>query len=224
MRVSRGEQIARILADRIIGGDLVPGERLASEAKLVDEFSASRSVVREALQRLQTRGLIRTRTGSGSYALAPPAPASGDGWLDATSADERAELLAYRVAIESEAAALAARRRTELDLDAIDRALEMLTAAALPAETVDADFAFHRAIGAASGNRYLAATLDRLGARAIVLPPARISGSTRDPADSAAVVAEHAAVARAIRASDPLAAAALMRAHLAASAARRADQ
>lgn len=221
MRLSRGEQIARILADRIIGGDILPGERLASEAKLVHEFGASRTVVREALQRLQTRGLVSTRTGSGSYALAPPAATTNDEWLTATGEDERAELLAFRVAIESESAALAARARTDLDLAAIDRALAALSAAALPVETVEADFAFHRAVATASGNRYLVATLDRIGARAIVLPTARISGSERDPADSAAVVSEHAAVARAIRASDPLAASAAMRAHLAASAARR---
>ncbi|MGO2187399.1 MAG: FadR/GntR family transcriptional regulator [Microbacterium gubbeenense] len=221
MTASRGEQLSGILADRIIGGDISPGERLASEAKLVAEFGASRSVVREALQRLHTRGLIRTRTGSGSYALVPPATASGEDWLTATDESERAELIAFRVAIESESAALAARVRTERDLDAIDGALAALGSAALPVETVDADFAFHRAVAAASGNRYLAAALERIGARAIILPAARISDSDRDPADSAAVVSEHAAVAHAIRSSDPLAAAAAMRAHLTASAARR---
>ena len=111
--------------------------------------------------------------------------------------------------------------RTERDLDAIDGALAALGSAALPVETVDADFAFHRAVAAASGNRYLAAALERIGARAIILPAARISDSDRDPADSAAVVSEHAAVAHAIRSSDPLTAAAAMRAHLTASAARR---
>jgi GntR family transcriptional repressor for pyruvate dehydrogenase complex len=66
MTASRGEQIADAIADLIVGGSIAPGERLPSEARLADEYAASRAVVREAIQRLQTRGLVRTRTGSGS--------------------------------------------------------------------------------------------------------------------------------------------------------------
>lgn len=219
---SRAEQLARAIGDRIVSGDIAPGERLPSEGRLVAEFGASRTVVREALQRLQSRGLVRTRVGSGSYALTPPAPVAGDDWLAARDESERRELHAFRIAIESEAAALAARHATDGDVATIDAALVSLEQAVLPAQTVDADFAFHRAVAAASGNRYLLGTLDRLGARAIVLPPGRIADAPREEADAAAVLAEHRAVAVAIRFGDPLASAAAMRAHLTASAARRA--
>ncbi|WP_456284773.1 FadR/GntR family transcriptional regulator [Microbacterium sp. JZ101] len=222
MSTSRSEEIARVLAARIVEGAIAPGERLPSEGRLVDEFGASRTVVREALQRLQSRGLVRTRVGSGSYALTPPAPVTGDDWLAARDASERNELHAFRTAIETEAAALAARRPSAADLAAVDAALADLEGATLPAASAEADFAFHRAVAAASGNRYLLAALDRMGARAIVLPPARISDSERASAEAAAVVSEHRAIAAAIRSGDPLAAAAAMRAHLAASAARRA--
>ncbi|GAA4196409.1 FadR/GntR family transcriptional regulator [Microbacterium oryzae] len=222
MSRSRAEDIARVLADRIVEGTIAPGERLPSEGRLVEEFGASRTVVREALQRLQSLGLVRTRVGSGSYALTPPAPTTGDDWLAARGESERAELHAFRIAVETEAAALAARAPSAPDLATIDAALDALAGATLPVETVEADFAFHRAVAAASGNRYLLTALDRIGARAIVLPTARISDAERDPADAAAVLAEHRAVATAIRLADPLAAAAAMRAHLMASAARRA--
>lgn len=221
MSTSRSEEIARVLADRIVEGAIAPGERLPSEGRLVEEFGASRTVVREALQRLQSRGLVRTRVGSGSYALTPPAPVAGDDWLAARDSSERAELHAFRTAIETEAAALAARRPSAADLAAIEAALADLERATLPAASAEADFAFHRAIAAASGNRYLLAALDRMGARAIVLPPARIADAERASADAAAVVSEHRAIAAAIRAADPLAASAAMRAHLTASAARR---
>ncbi|WP_105567214.1 FadR/GntR family transcriptional regulator [Microbacterium halophytorum] len=221
MAQSRGEQIATELAGRIVKGDIAPGERLPSEAKLTAEFDASRSVVREALQRLQTQGYVRTRTGSGSYALTPPRSVGDDDWLSAKGPAERAELHAFRTAIEQEAASLAARRRADADLAAMDDALARLASASLPAETVDADFAFHRAVAAASGNRFLLEAIDRIGARAIVLPEARIAAAERDPAAAAVVTAEHAAVADAIRAGDPTAAAAAMRAHLFASAKRR---
>jgi len=219
---SRAEHLARTIGDRIVAGDIAPGERLPSEGKLVEEFGVSRTVVREALQRLQSRGLVRTRVGSGSYALTPPAPVAGDDWLAAGTEAERGELHAFRIAVESEAAALAARNAAEGDRATIDAALAELESAVLPAQTVDADFAFHRAVAAASGNRYLLATLDRLGARAIVLLPARIADAPREQAEAAAMLAEHRAVAVAIRLGDPLAASAAMRAHLTASAARRA--
>jgi len=218
---SRAEHLARTIGDRIVAGDIAPGERLPSEGKLVEEFGASRTVVREALQRLQSRGLVRTRVGSGSYALTPPAPVAGDDWLAAGTESERGELHAFRIAVESEAAALAARNASDGDRSTIDAALAELESAGLPAQTVDADFAFHRAVAAASGNRYLLATLDRLGARAIVLPPARIADAPREEAEAAAMLAEHRAVAAAVRLGDPLAASAAMRAHLTASAARR---
>ncbi|GAB3807538.1 FadR/GntR family transcriptional regulator [Humibacter antri] len=222
MSASRAEQLARSIGDRIVAGEIAPGERLPSEGKLVEEFGASRTVVREALQRLQSRGLVRTRVGSGSYALTPPAPVAGDDWLAARDESERAELHAFRIAVESEAAALAARHAEAGDHAAIDAALTSLAQEALPAQTVDADFGFHRAVAAASGNRYLLATLDRLGARVIVLPPARIADTPRDETDTAAVLAEHQAIATAVRLGDPIAASAAMRAHLTASATRRA--
>ncbi|MGW9113369.1 FadR/GntR family transcriptional regulator [Microbacterium sp. NPDC055683] len=224
MTTSRGEEIARLIGERIVEGAIAAGERLPSESRLMDEFGVSRTVVREALQRLQSRGLVRTRVGSGSYALTPPAPpAGGDDWLAARDAAERGELHALRVAVESEAAALAARAPSAAGIAMIDAALSDLAGATLPSATVEADFAFHRAVAAASGNRYLLAVLDRIGARAIVLPSARIADGERDAADAAAVLAEHAAVATAIRHADPLAAAAAMRAHLTSSAARRAS-
>lgn len=222
MSMTRAEEIARVLADRIVEGVIAPGDRLPSEGGLVEEFGASRSVVREALHRLQSRGLVRTRVGSGSYALTPPVPTTGDDWLAAHSEAERAELQGFRVAVEAEAAALAARGPSPTEIAAIESALDALAQATLPSETVDADFAFHRAVAAASGNRYLLAAVDRMGARAIILPPARISDQQRDANESAAVLAEHRAVADAIRLNDPVAAAAAVRTHLAASASRRA--
>ncbi len=223
MTASRAEDVARQLGERILDGTIAPGERLPSEARLVEEFAASRSVVREALQRLQTRGLVRTRVGSGSYALTPPAEAAPDAWLAARTERERAELHELRIALETESAALAAARRSDAEAAEIDRALEALARAELPSATVEADFAFHRSVASASANRYLLALLDRLGPRALILPRARLADERRDGERAAAVLSEHRAIADAIRRRDPLAASAAMRAHLASSLARRAD-
>ena len=89
------------------------------------------------------------------------------------------------------------------------------------ASSIEADFAFHRAIAAASGNRYLRASLEQLGARSIVVPHARVASASNDGVDAAAALAEHRAIVDAIRSGDALGASAAMRAHLAASASRR---
>ncbi|WP_344780052.1 FadR/GntR family transcriptional regulator [Microbacterium kribbense] len=209
-----------LLSDRIIRGEIAPGERLPSEAELAIEFRASRPVIREALQRLQTLGYVRTRTGAGSYALTPPSLSEGDDWLSARGPAERAELHTFRTAIEQEAAALAARTRTESQLAEIDDAIDQFLPAVLPADTVEADFAFHQAVAAASGNRFIVEAVDRIGARAIVVPASRIASAERRGDGISIVAAEHAAVADAIRGRDPVAAAAAMRAHLFASVTR----
>ncbi|MFD2758468.1 FadR/GntR family transcriptional regulator [Gulosibacter faecalis] len=221
MHVTRAEELADLLAARIIDGTVAPGERLPSENKLVAEHGVSRTVVREALHRLQSRGLVRTRLGSGSYALTPPSDRGEDAWLTASGAAEREELHAFRIAIETEAAALAARRPDPAVLDELADALARLELATLPADTISADFAFHRAVAAASGNRYLLGAVDRLGPRALVIPPARIDEAPRDAAETAAVVAEHRDVLEALRRGDVLAASAAMRTHLVASTVRR---
>jgi GntR family transcriptional repressor for pyruvate dehydrogenase complex len=218
--MTRAEEIADDLAAKIIAGEIAPGERLPSEQRLTEAYGASRTVIREAVHRLQSQGLVHTKVGSGSYALAPPAPRADDaGWLSASGSDERAELHEFRIALEAESAALAARRATSRQRAAIARALERLGDASRPADTVEADIAFHRAVAEAGANRYLLEAIDRLGPRAIVLPPSRLTDAHR--AATAAMLAEHRAVLTAIEAQDAVGANAAMRAHLLASAARR---
>jgi len=221
MSTSRTDEITQTLRGRIVAGEIVAGEKLPSEATLVAEFGASRTVVREAMQRLQSLGLVRTRRGSGSYALTPPSePVHGAEWLHAKDAAEREELHGFRTAVELETAALAALRAPEHVVAEMTAALENFDAATNPAAALEADFAFHRAVALASGNRYLAAAIDRLGPSIIVMPSARLDAGA-DPVRTATVRAEHAAVLDAIRRKDPLSAAAAMRSHLDASRRRR---
>ena len=225
MSTSRTDEITNTLRERIVSGEIVAGDKLPSEAALVAEFGASRTVVREAMQRLQSLGLVRTRRGSGSYALTPPVEPSQDaGWLHARDAGEREELQVFRVAIETQTAALAAGQATEADLHAMEEALERFATAPTPAAALEADFSFHRTVASGAGNRYLQAALEHLGASIIVMPPARLR--TEDPEHdherTILVRAEHAAVLDAIRRRDAVAASAAMRAHLDASRRRRA--
>ena len=95
------------LRARIVDGRISPGERLPSESTLIAEHGVSRTVVREAVARLQAEGLVHTRRGSGSFVLTPPAAPGGTSRPVRTLQDRR-RLLAFRPGVESEAAALAA--------------------------------------------------------------------------------------------------------------------
>ena len=221
------------LRRRIVSGELAPGHKLPSENQLVAGHGVSRTVVGEAMTRLQAEGLVHTRRGSGSFVLTPPS-GLGAGTqvpheIPASSVAERMDLIDYRVAIESEAAALAAARRTGESADAVARAERDFAERARagipvqPSELLGLDFAFHRAIAAASGNALLLQALDILGPAMIAMPRARLAQLGDGPgADrrSAVVAAEHAAVAAAIVAGAALDAAAAMRSHLRNSARR----
>lgn len=208
------------LRRRIVDGTIPSGEKLPSESALISEFGVSRTVVREAVSRLQAEGLVHTRRGSGSFALTPPSadeePAGG--MRRPRTLEERRALLAFRTGVESEAAALAATNAGAGAVAALDDALAAFDAAGNHAATaVSCDFAFHRAVAEASGNFYFVDALLSLGPAMIAMPPERL-----EPADDGGrperlrrVALEHAAVRNAIASKDPFTAAAAMRLHLA---------
>ena len=205
------------LRTRIVNGEIAPGEKLPSEPRLATEHGVSRTVVREAIGRLNLEGLVHTRRGSGSYALTPPA-ADADGGARplARSLEDRLALVEYRLALETEAAALAATRRTPTQLAALADRLDALASSdGHPATAMQHDFAFHRLVAEASANRFLLEALDRLGPQMIAMPRGRLD--LHDGDRFAAVVQEHRAVLAALDAQDPLAASAAMRVHLAGS-------
>lgn len=204
------------LRTHIVNGDIAPGEKLPSEPRLATEHGVSRTVVREAIARLNLEGLVHTRRGSGSYALTPPADDADGAPPLARSLADRLALVEYRLALEAEAAALAATRRTPAQLAALADRLDALASSdGHPATAMQHDFAFHRLVAEAAGNRFLLEALDRLGPQMIAMPRGRLD--RHDGGRFTAVVQEHRAVLAALESQDPLAAAAAMRVHLAGS-------
>lgn len=212
--------LAADLRTRIVDGVIQPGEKLPSENTLIGEFGVSRTVVRSALTRLQAEGLVETERGRGSFALTPPAvgPHDGPGSRPVVSTEDRLHLLEFRMGVEAEAAALAARNHTERQLRAVDTALQEFTASAdHPAHAMKSDYEFHRAIAAASGNPFYSDCLAALGQTMIAMPRTRLMTGVehyaRDHFDQ--VVLEHRSIVAAIEEGDEAAAAAAMRSHLA---------
>lgn len=152
------DRLSDRLAARLIGqiesGTLLPGERLPTEAQLASMHGVSRSVVREAVHQVKSRGLLRSRQGSGMYVAAAPANQSlafDPSVLD--SVDAVVQVVELRRVLEGEMAALAAERATRAQVIGLRRALAVIDAAMKAGrDGVAEDLSFHRAIGEATGN------------------------------------------------------------------------
>jgi GntR family transcriptional regulator, transcriptional repressor for pyruvate dehydrogenase complex len=216
MTTTLAQRVVAGLKDKILAGDLPPGHKLPSEAELIDEYGVSRTVVREAVTRLRAEGLVETFQGRGSFVLAMPEPTS----FIVESAAIRThhdvlDMIDFRLGIETEAAALAAARVNSAGAEAIREALDTFVAAT-PEHQVEADFAFHRVVAAASGNRFYLELLDSLGPMMIMLPRTRLGDaySLTDAGHVDRVLREHDNIAAAVIAGDPDTARAAMRVHL----------
>jgi DNA-binding FadR family transcriptional regulator len=212
-------QLVRLLTESIQNGELRPGDRLPTESGLVRQYGVSRTVVREAMSRLNAQGLVETQQGRGSFVLTSPSavPFSVDA-STARTPEELLELLDLRLGFEAEAAAIAARRADARKIAAVRTALaEFQKEVASPGASVAADFEFHRSIALASGNRYFLQLLDSLGRSAIAAPRGRLAMAEGSGAPShlSLVAVEHENVYRAIARRNPDDARAAMRVHLA---------
>jgi DNA-binding FadR family transcriptional regulator len=213
------------LGDRVRDGTLAPGSKLPTEAAIVAEFGVSRTVVREAMSRLQAAGVVETRHGVGTFVV---------GYGDATTfriAPDRLgtlkdviAVLELRIGVETEAAALAASRRTRENMTALRSALDAFEAAVQAGrDAVGPDFQFHLEVARASQNRHFAELMATLGG--MMIPRARLETAQPFTPERQAylrrVNLEHESILEAIERKDPEAARAAIRTHLVNSRERR---
>jgi GntR family transcriptional repressor for pyruvate dehydrogenase complex len=148
------DRLAALLGAQVQDGKLQPGDRLPSEARLAESHGVSRTVVREAVHQLKSRGLLLSRQGSGVFVAPPPLNQSlafDPSVLE--SIDAVVHVVEVRRVIETEIAALAAERASASQIKAMRQALLAIDAAAAAGQDgVAEDLAFHRTIGLASGN------------------------------------------------------------------------
>ncbi|TXH52809.1 MAG: FadR family transcriptional regulator, partial [Burkholderiaceae bacterium] len=107
------DRLAALLAAQLDKGGLKPGDRLPSEQQLAESHGVSRTVVREAVHQLKSRGLLVSRQGSGVYVAAPEAnkPLAFDPSV-LESVGAVVHVVEVRRVLEGEIAALAAQRAT----------------------------------------------------------------------------------------------------------------
>lgn len=148
------DQLATLLMQRIESGELAPDQRLPTEQKLSEQFGISRTVVREAVSRLKSIGMLTSRQGAGVF-VAPRHQARALAFDPSvlTSMDSVLQVVEVRRGLEAEVAALAAQRITPEKAHAIGQALDNLDACAPNSrEGVEADLHFHRSIARATDN------------------------------------------------------------------------
>lgn len=199
------EQLADALAAEIRAGRLSAGQKLPTEAALVERFKVSRTVVREALSRLKSLGLLDSRQGSGVYVREANefAPLQFDP-RHARSLQAVTQMVEVRRALEAEAAELAASRRSAADLKRIKAAIAALEKAVRAGgDGVAQDVAFHRAIAQASGNPFILATLAYLAQYLHEATRVTRANEARRNDLAEEVRAEHAKIVDAIEARDP---------------------
>ena len=193
---SHRARVYEMLIERIRQRKLVPGTRLREE-EIASSLNVSRTPVREALARLQARGLVE-QTPSG---------------MIITELDRRQimELYAMRAALEGASARFAAENATPADIEALARAAELFESCNSDSrELARANKVLHDMIAEATHNRYLARMLDDLNDSLALLSESTFSQAGR----AAAAIAEHAAIVAAIKAHDPAGAEAAARTHI----------
>ena len=222
---SRTDHLEQILRQRIRNGAFAVGAKLPSEQAISTEFQVSRTVVREAVARLRSDGVLETRKGAPTRVRANTQlaeklsmPRSIDGLLG---------FLEVRRSIEGEMAALAAARRTDAQCRLIKTALLAIDRSTREGGSgVQEDLDFHLAIGAATSNAYWQQFV-RLFAEPIRSAIGVTRANEARRRDFAAAVAEeHRQIYDAIRAQDPEQARAAVHLHIANAAERivHADQ
>jgi DNA-binding FadR family transcriptional regulator len=210
------DRVTESLLQKIKSGQFPAHARLPSELALAQRYAVSRTVIREAVSRLKSEGLVETRQGSGTVVLG--ASLSAPFRIDVDASDARQAVLRVielRRGLEAEMAALAAERRTQVQSDRIIAALGAIDVAmASGHDGVEQDLAFHTAISDATGNPLYTSLLQflRQFLRAAI-SIGRISASERDDF-SGQLKQEHGAIADAIARQDAVAARAAAHQHL----------
>lgn len=213
------QNVVAALSERIRHGEFHVGEKLPTESALMESFGVSRTVIREAISRLQAAGLVETRHGIGTFLLEP----RNEQQLRIRTENiltmlDVLAILELRISLETEAAGLAALRRTDAQLQQLRVILDEFAehVRKKTGNAVVSDIAFHLMVATATGNRYFHDILKQLGKA--IIPRTRVDSAALAENDRTGylgrVHVEHEDIYNAIVRKDSDAARAAMRTHL----------
>ena len=204
------ERIAQVIRER----KLSAGERLPGEHELVEQLRVSRPVLREALARLQSMGLIDIQRGRGTFVGSATSLANCVRLLRSAVTISPQELRSYaelRSAIEVQAARQAAERATDDDIAELAAVVRRLDDDELPyPEALELDFQFHRKLLEVAGNPLMQNLMEVIY-EFVLTQMVRTTPSQRDNRLGRRL---HKAIMSAVRNHDPEAAGKAMQQHM----------
>lgn len=212
------QEVVKHLSAMISEGRLRPGDKLPTESAILSEMAVSRTVVREAISRLQASGLVETRHGIGTFVIEVATPDTFSiPERDMATVDDVIAVLELRISLETESAGLAAQRATPAQLQGMADSLQAFSSAIhASSDAVPSDFQFHMEVANATGNRHFAELMTYLGTR--IIPRSRVNTPDQAPEGREAyltkVHSEHESIYNAILSQDVEGARAAMRLHL----------
>ena len=216
--ISLAQEVMNDLVVKIRNGLYKPGEKLPTEPEVMVEQGVSRTVVREAISRLQAAGLVETRHGVGTFVLPPGSqPAHALDFSTVITIRDVLAMLELRISLETEAAGLAAVRRTEEQLELMRQAVAAFEAGVSRGDSsIEADYQFHMQIALATHNKYFEDFYRHLGTATIPRTRLDTSQFSLEPGQNYLLRTnrEHENILDAIARQDSQAASAAMRMHL----------
>jgi len=219
-------QVATLISNRILAGELPPGSRMPPERELAATLKVSRPTVREAIHVLEALGLLEVRHGDGTYVSKNPSAFPPRMLKQMLESDDMLllDMLEVRKEFEVRNAELAAEHATEEEVQRLARIMDAIEADVRAGrEESQRDIDFHLTVAEASHNRIrLFITTSMLVAHSETLRKARLRQIERDPGVIGDFLREHRAVYLGIEARDPHRAKDAMLAHLDAASVRQA--
>ena len=205
------ESAERYVRALIFWGELGPGDKLPPATELAEHLGISRMTLRIALRSLETAGyLVTTRGAHGGSRVSglETLQRCWEQWMTEHSG-ELDDIFEFRITVERRLAELAAVRRTEADLEAMERALEKERGRGRRASLFQSDAGIHRSIAKAAHSERLALSMNVVRADLFLPVDEEILDSTEDE-----VFATHEQIMAAIADGDPERAAAAAEAHV----------
>ena len=210
------ERVAETLIALIRNEEYPAKTRLPTQSELASRFGVSVTVIREAIARLKSEGIVEVRQGSGTFVREPSLDKPFR--IDQSATDSLRSILQIvelRKCLESEISALAAEHATKIQIAHIRRTFKDMDRQVRGGyDGVEADLAFHRAIALASGNPHILALMEFIGQFLRGAMRVTRTYEARNTNLTTQVTQEHAEILKAIERHDPEGARASARRHM----------
>lgn len=199
------EEIVEQIRGMITRGELKPGNKLPPERDMAESLGVSRASVREALTALETVGILDIRPGEGTFVKRTSDSETFESLTLLLSVEQTpvVQMMEVRRILETESAALAAKRGTTADLQKIQDSLRVMKTADSISEAVDADVRFHFAIAEATKNSVLLRIMNTVADLMHQTFRKDRENLYSNPALGARVIIEHEAILKAIQDRNP---------------------